>query len=614
MKLKLENSKMKESVSLTKSLPLREPVGAFPLERALLGSAARGASGRWRWQRFRARAAGGERRAGAELRLPGPAGTRPPQPLPRRVRRVPRPGPRHRAPRPLRGWLRGARVGVGRAQAPRCPAVLTAPLSPRAACAAAEPPLRWEPRCRQQLRHLQDGARIAARLPPRLEGRWVSTGCEVRPGPEFLTRSYLFYANRLFKAYQFYYWDPSCRDPSYSLVIKGKLRLRQASWITRGATEADYHLHKVGIVFHSQKAMREVAAWINQTSGEGCSGFLPPGRTWAPGALYELLSAKTERDCTAALGFAMHELSLVRVEKHYQPLLQPQQSGSRLVEELYLGDIHTEWVERLHYRPTGYQQPMQSAVHHVHPCPVCGIIYRADEHHPPILPVRAQLPMQLSGSWVSTHCEVRPAVLFLTRYFIFHGNNHTWEGYYYHYSDPLCKQPTFTIYASGHYTQGIPSSKVRGGTELAFKVTQAQVTPMDQVTVMMLNSSEPGSCGLTSSWSAGVEQDITPTNGCLALGIKLPHTEYELFKTEQDMKDRSLLYIGERPTDGSSPDSPDKRPTSYQAPLVRCAGASEEFSNYVSLKYLGKKDANGSEALKPLPVAFLSFIALLFLR
>lgn len=184
----------------------------------------------------------------------------------------------------------------------------------------------------------------------------------MRPGPEFLTRSYLFYANRLFKAFQFYYWDPSCREPSYSLVIKGKLRLRQASWITRGATEADYHLHKVGIVFHSQKAMRETASRIDRSSDEGCGGFLPPGRAWSPGALYELLSAKTERDCTAALGFAMHELSLLRVETHHQPLPGPQQSGSSLVEELYLGDIHTDWPERLHYRPTGYQRPLQSAV------------------------------------------------------------------------------------------------------------------------------------------------------------------------------------------------------------------------------------------------------------
>lgn len=62
-----------------------------------------------------------------------------------------------------RGWALGAlRSALPRRAdpAPPCPA----------ACAAAEP------RCRQQLRHLQDSAGIAARLPPRLEGRWVSTG------------------------------------------------------------------------------------------------------------------------------------------------------------------------------------------------------------------------------------------------------------------------------------------------------------------------------------------------------------------------------------------------------------------------------------------------------
>jgi hypothetical protein len=182
----------------------------------------------------------------------------------------------------------------------------------------------------------------------------------VRPGPEFLTRSYTFYPNRLFRAYQFYYGDPSCRQPAHSLVIKGKVRLRGASWITRGATEADYHLHKVGIVFHSRHALLDVTRRLNQTqASQDCVGRLPPVWAWLPGALYELLSIRTQGDCIAALGFSMHELSLVRVQRRLQaqPLATPQ-----LVEELYLGDIHTDWAERQHYRPTGYQHPLQSAL------------------------------------------------------------------------------------------------------------------------------------------------------------------------------------------------------------------------------------------------------------
>lgn len=184
--------------------------------------------------------------------------------------------------------------------------------------------------------------------------------CEVRPGPEFLTRSYTFFPGRLFRAYQFYYRDPLCRDPAHSLVIKGKVRLRRASWVTRGATEADYHLHKVGIVFHSRHALLDIARRLNRTqAGRDCAQQLPPARTWVPGALYELLSAHSERNCMAALGFTMHELSLVRVQRRLQP--QPR-AGPRLVEELYLGDIHTDQAERRHYRPTGYQRPLQSAL------------------------------------------------------------------------------------------------------------------------------------------------------------------------------------------------------------------------------------------------------------
>ncbi|XP_059263287.1 protein APCDD1-like isoform X3 [Mustela nigripes] len=437
--------------------------------------------------------------------------------------------------------------------------------------------------------------------------------CEVRPGPEFLTRSYTFYPNRLFRAYQFYYRDPFCREPAHSLLIKGKVRLRRASWVTRGATEADYHLHKVGIVFHSRHGLLDVTGSLNQTRvGQDCAQRLPPARAWLPGALYELLSARAKQDCTEALGFTMHELSLVRMLRHLQP--QPR-AGPRLVEELYLGDIHTDRGERWHYRPTGYQRPLQSALHHARPCPACSLIARSDEHHPPVLPPQAALPLRLGGRWVSPGCEVRPAVLFLTRLFTFHGHNRSWEGYYRHFSDPACRQPTFTVYAAGHYTRGRPSSKVLGGTELVFQVTRARVTPMDQVTTAMLNFSEPSSCGGPGAWSLGTERDVTATNGCLPLGIRLPHVEYELFKMELDPLGQSLLFIGQRPTDGSSPDTPEKRPTSYQAPLVLCDGVAEAVSGPLQHRPLPKPFRGGGPCppAAPLPVLPLA-LGLAFLK
>ena len=210
-----------------------------------------------------------------------------------------------------------------------------------------------------------------------------------------------------------------------------------------------------------------------------------------------------------------------------------------------------------------------------HGCTTCHLVAKAESFYPPTLRRRRPVTIDLRGEWFSERCETRPNSMFVTRRLLFSNNNQTWQGYYYHYADALCREPMFTIFAKGTYVAGAPSQEVTYAYHYDFKVLQAKVTAEDQRMSRTLNEQQGSSdCGQQEEWEVGREQDVTSTRGCAPLGITVPHVEYELLKVEKDHK-KSKLYLGQRATDGQGPETPQKRPTSFQPPLVKCSRSLE---------------------------------------
>jgi hypothetical protein len=173
----------------------------------------------------------------------------------------------------------------------------------------------------------------------------------------------------------------------------------------------------------------------------------------------------------------------------------------------------------------------------------------------------------ITGRWVSEEVETRAGAgdskLYLRRDFTTKAT--TSAAQFDFFEDVEGTKPTVSVWLNGPYTLSEPWEKVEGSYAGEFVFEELKITPKSAAFVDLLNGSMPGTCG-TKAWELNVEQDLSGTVGCLTLGLDLKNrnTEYDIVKLDGDK-----LYYGARPTDGTGLDSPDKRPTALQVPLLR---------------------------------------------
>lgn len=140
-----------------------------------------------------------------------------------------------------------------------------------------------------------------------------------------------------------------------------------------------------------------------------------------------------------------------------------------------------------------------------------------------------------------------------------------------YYHDPDCSRPSFTLQASGtHAPATLPHHANSDLHAHDFNVTHLLLTPEDSYLTSALNFYNEKDCGARGKWAVGKAQDVTPTGGCSAVGVRVPVVEREIIVTGVDENGGVWLRLGQTPTttrllSGTS------RPTSWGPPLRACS-------------------------------------------
>lgn len=81
--------------------------------------------------------------------------------------------------------------------------------------------------------------------------------CEIRPGPEYVLRSYTFDTDGKFVLIQHHYWDDSCSSPQLTVISHGRIQLRN-SLIQPGAAGGFIRVTNITIIPQDNNAAKEL--------------------------------------------------------------------------------------------------------------------------------------------------------------------------------------------------------------------------------------------------------------------------------------------------------------------------------------------------------------------
>lgn len=190
--------------------------------------------------------------------------------------------------------------------------------------------------------------------------------CEVRPGPEFVMRKYLFRRNS-FQAQVYYYADEYCHNATHYILAKGSVKPSRPSWRTPGGYESRHSVSEISIIPYSHttakhfgKLMRRYCKQTKLKEVVPLKKFRVYKFTKYSKGLNYIDVSDDDFDCSKLFNFTMNELQMIRVEKRRIKLRGKNDYSSPRHgrTELYLGDISTNMKFRRQYVPTHYQTPL----------------------------------------------------------------------------------------------------------------------------------------------------------------------------------------------------------------------------------------------------------------